>query len=306
MAREQRAKVTDTTSRQVGSRWIGNAPSGEDVAKWFAENVKLHHPELRHADYVQGVTLITSSETTKELRDGAIVEVERLVHVPYAKVETRIAYFWDYCRLAGLTGVIEPVQVRRVEGAGVANTNLPDGFFRIPVQEPDAKWVYYVACAMKATVYQPDVRAGGRGRAVVDAPPAVKQVALVNRYGDSDPYALMKAETGAVGRALGMAGMLALPGSGVATAEDMQEALSGERPGGGPAEPALPADSSPDGAPGPTNVADLVAGLPSEARARLTSWATSRRPPIDLDDIKPTQERAVRAAVEKLATEAPA
>jgi hypothetical protein len=38
---------------------------------------------------------------------------------------------------------------------------------------------------------------------------------------------MMKAETGAVGRALGMAGMLVIPGSGIATAEDMQEAMAG-------------------------------------------------------------------------------
>jgi hypothetical protein len=55
------------------------------------------------------------------------------------------------------------------------------------------------------------------------AAPATKVVPVV-AWEKVDPFAIMKAETGAVGRALGMAGMLVIPGSGIATAEDVQEA----------------------------------------------------------------------------------
>src|SRR5204863_2609716 len=51
-----------------------------------------------------------------------------------------------------------------------------------------------------------------------------KQTPLAKQWADDN--ALMKAETGAVGRALGMAGILVV-GTGVATAEDMQEAAAG-------------------------------------------------------------------------------
>jgi hypothetical protein len=52
---------------------------------------------------------------------------------------------------------------------------------------------------------------------------------------------VMKAETGAIGRALGMAGILVIPGSGVATAEDVQEAQAAERVSAtGPEASALP------------------------------------------------------------------
>jgi hypothetical protein len=46
-----------------------------------------------------------------------------------------------------------------------------------------------------------------------------------------DENAPMKAQSGANGRALGNAGMLIIPGSTIATAEDMTEALSGESTG---------------------------------------------------------------------------
>jgi hypothetical protein len=55
-----------------------------------------------------------------------------------------------------------------------------------------------------------------------------KQTAVLNRRGWADDFAIMKARTGPTGRALGVAGILVV-GTGVATAEDMQEATSGRR-----------------------------------------------------------------------------
>lgn len=305
---DREAVILDTVSRHIGSRWYGDAPTGAEVAEWFEGNVALHEG-LEHDRYVQGVTMISQSEKGPEIRDDRIVEVQRLVHVPYIKVETRVAYFWDLMLEKGCLGVIEPVDVPRVEASGINNSNLPKGFFRIPVpviQNGQPGHVHFIACSMKVTVYEPDIRSGGRGRVVMDPPPATKQIAMIDRWGKPDPYALMKAETGAVGRALGMAGMLVLPGSGVATAEDMQEMQAATGAGASADEAQLPAGTEGTAADAPESLADMISRLQSAAPKlyqELEEWAAERKPAIKLDAVKSTQERAVRAQVErKLAT----
>jgi hypothetical protein len=126
---------------------------------------------------------------------------------------------------------------------------------------------------------------------------------MIDRWGKPDPNAFMKAETGAVGRALGMAGMLVIPGSGVATAEDMQE--SGASMAVAEAEPELPDAAA--AAPTPDTEVDVrdrinegLATLESEfpeGFEKVTSWASGRS--IDLDDIKDTQLRGVLRQIER-------
>jgi hypothetical protein len=286
---------------QEGSRWINERPSGEDVAKWFITNAPMHdgmYPQR----YVTGVVLIPAKEKARyAAQDGqgnvTFPEVEQLVYVPYVKVETRVAYFWDYVRSLGdgdYVGAIEPADVPRLEVEGVYNMNLPPGFFRLPVQEASGKFVHFLCCSMQVRIYAPD------GAVVMAPATGTKMVSCLTRWG-IDEHALMKAETGAVGRALGMAGMLVLPGSGVATAEDMQEMLAAEgRPSVG-VDARLPASGEPDELVR-AQILELSAQLQSEHPGRfeeLEAWAREKK--IDLADIKAHQLRSVLRAVERKA-----
>lgn len=217
---------------QEGSRWINERPSAEAIATWFRDSVSV--PEgLDVANYVSGVTLIQSTEDAKEVigfkDDGTPTwrEISHIVYVPYVKVETRVQFFHDLMaqHREDWLGVIEPVSVPN------PSPDLPPGFFKFTSADTP-----FICCTMKVTVFERstvkwvetrNVQTGEMervrvGKTIIDAPPATKMVPSKRKYADSS--SIMKAETGAVGRALGMAGMLIVPGSGVATAEDVREA----------------------------------------------------------------------------------
>lgn len=220
-----------------GSRWINQRPSAEEVAEWFKTAVKL--PEgLNAEDYVNGVTLIQTTEKTKEVigwndnNTPRYMEVENVVYVPYVKVETRVQYFTDLMELKReeWEGFIEPVR------ADKPAPDLPPGFFKF-VSGSGEGATPFIGCGMKVTVFkrgtvkwvtQTNRRTGEierirEGETIIDAPPATKIIPTRKRS-YADEMSMMKAETGAIGRAIGMAGMLIVPGTGVATAEDMHEA----------------------------------------------------------------------------------
>lgn len=226
-----------------GNRWYNERPKGDDIADWFSTAVEI--PEgLKAANYVAGVVLIPGKEKANEpwgFNDRGLPmwqEVENLVFTPYMKVETRVQFFHDLmaANSEDWLGVIEPVEPEEPNG------KLPPGFSRIVVAEKDNAQVPFVTCTMKVTVYKRssvetrtrlDTRTGvlhtsRNGETLIDAAPATKMVPLLDRWKKADPHALEKAETGAIGRALGMAGMLVIPGTGIATAEDMQQALGQE------------------------------------------------------------------------------
>jgi hypothetical protein len=219
-----------------GNRWVNQTPSGDDVAAWFKENVPIDEA-LDHEHYVGGVTLIPNTERSKAVvgwqgTSPVIEEVFDLVLTPYMRVETRVKYFHDLMEAKGWVGFIEPVQPEKQD------PRLPPGLFGTATMTADKKETRFVGCAMKVTVYEKrgltlervtiDKRTGEeafrrKGKIVIDAAPATKVVTTLTTRGNVDVNALMKAETGAVGRALGMAGMLVIPGTGIATAEDLQE-----------------------------------------------------------------------------------
>jgi hypothetical protein len=235
---------------QEGSRWYNVPPTGPELSKWFEENVELHDG-LKPKPYIPGVTMIPATEKAKNVTgwQGAtpiIQQIENLVFVPYAKVETRVKYFHDLMALkeSDWVGVIEPVE------GEFQSKKLPPGFFAFPVATEKGV-VNYVCCSMKVTVFERgnlewreirnsrsgEVERVRVGKTIIDAAPATKMIPTLGRWG-ADDFSLMKAETGAVGRALGMAGMLVIPGTGIATAEDMQEASAME----GRTTPSLPED----------------------------------------------------------------
>jgi len=234
--------MTDFQARrgQEGNRWFNERPDGDAVASWFAGAVDM--PEgLKAEDYVGGVVLIPGKEKADEplgFDDRGFprwTEVENLVFTPYVKVETRVAFFHalmsKHCE--EWEGVIEPV----VPEDGMVK-GLPPGFQRIALQKEE-KVTPYLLCTMKVTVFKRgtvkwreyrNTRTGAlefkrTGETIIDAAPATKQVPTLRRFGPDDSV-VMKAETGAIGRALGMAGMLIVPGTGIATAEDMREAIA--------------------------------------------------------------------------------
>lgn len=292
--------VIDTETRREGARWIGERPGGEDVALWFSAAVGQLPEGMDIAAYVGGVVLITGTEKRQELNeDGTgFVEVSRLVHTAYVKVETRVAFFWDWCDALGYVGEIVPVDMPRLKDAGVANDNMPPGFFRQPVVDENGKATHFVCCSMKVNVYSGSGKLGAKVR---NPPPATKQIAMLGRWGP-DPFSLMKAETGAIGRALGMAGMLVVPGSGIATAEDVLEipTAGGRAAGDVVAPPADPGGAEIPGTTAPERIATLIVRLQSEAPDKyeeLAAWAAERD--IDLDHPKDTQTRALLRAAEK-------
>lgn len=223
-----------------GNRWVNERPSGEEVSAWFKDAVDW--PEgLDAANYVGGVTLIEGSEKAKEPRgfkdDGTplFTELYNLVFTPYVKVETRVQFFHDLCALnPEWEAYLEPVP--QPEWA----SKLPPGFSKVVVSTGTDRATSFICSTMKVTIYKRgtvryesianrrtgEVEVVRRGEVVKDAPPATKMIPLLNS--GADPMSLMKAETGAVGRALGMAGMLIVPGAGIASAEDMREAQAFE------------------------------------------------------------------------------
>jgi hypothetical protein len=243
-------KVSIRKGRE-GSRWWNERPAPVDVADWF-KTVPLHE-EMEHERYINGIVLIPQKTKTDEIDgenpDGTAKIREgiwNLTYTPYPKVETRVQYFHDLMakHLADWMGVIEAVG---------GESGLPPGFSVRSVTHGD-KGQYstrFLCCTAKVTVYERgDVQwrqvnhiGGGSemvrvGKTIIDALPATKQVPLLGYQYKPDAFAVMKAETGAAGRALGMAGMLVIPGAGVATADDMNEANSMEgRPA--PAEAAV-------------------------------------------------------------------
>lgn len=229
-------EVTQRKGKE-GNRWFNERPDGEEIVKWFADAVEM--PEgLDYAHYVAGVTLIPGKEKSNEPRGfnedtGApmFTEVENLVFTPYIKVETRVQFWHDLMAAnPDWLGVIEPVAPLKPD------PHLPPGFSRLRVATAEDRVTAFTTCTMKVTVYKrssvewetiTNQLTGEKqrirvGETVRDPAPATKMVPMLGRYGP-DVHALEKAETGAVGRALGMAGMLVVPGTGVATAEDMRE-----------------------------------------------------------------------------------
>jgi hypothetical protein len=247
-----------------GNRWVNKPPTAEELVQWFKDNVEIDD-SLDPADYVGGVTLIASKEKSAEVvgwdesNSPMIEDVWDLVYTPYIKVETRVKYFHDLMEAnEGWLGIIEPAAPKEQDD------RLPAGFFIMSTKTGEATEVRFICKSMKVTVYRKDTVAvesvlvnsndgiyewRRKGTVVMDPPAATKNVPMLNSYGKADTNAMMKAETGAVGRALGMAGMLVIPGTGLATAEDMQEAASIREDAGDPSSAILPEDVVPGGEP---------------------------------------------------------
>lgn len=247
---------------QEGSRWRHGPPTPEVLGDWFKKQPL--HDGMDHDRYVGGLVLIPSTDKikrTKIANNGStyVSEEEEATYAPYVGVDTRVRYFRDYVAMhEDWVGKMTPVPAKVIEDTGSAyfNAHIADrGFAIVPIRTGEST-TFYVACTMEVAIYERESWAakvrGERAEPILQGV-ATKQVSMTKSYGTNartsypDDNCLMKAETGAVGRALGFMGMLVI-GTGVATAEDVQEATSGERPAP-QADPALPPVVTREGTP---------------------------------------------------------
>jgi hypothetical protein len=149
-----------------GSRWIYSKPPQDDVVAWFRE--QHLHADMEHDPYLGGIVLIPATEKVKETRrmpNGMLTpfEYERIVYTPYVKVDTRIAYFWDFVRalnggklLGEFVGVIEPVEQKIItdEKSPYFNAHLPQGFSVYVVRNKNDTVSRYIVSTMRVAVYE--------------------------------------------------------------------------------------------------------------------------------------------------------
>lgn len=242
------ARARPRTGR-IGNRFVNEQPTAAELTEWF-KTVPLHEG-LRHENYIGGITLIPQTVKEKAVDgfnqgSGAPIIVERtsLIYTPYPSVAVRIRYFNDWN--AAQDDVVAILQVDPPPG-GTDTVGLPEGFFKYVAADNAGKTQNFIGYSTRVRVYKKgtikyaDVRQGpvkdaytrrvAEGELMAEFAAGTKITAVTGRFG-VDENAPMKAQTGAVGRALGMAGFLTLPGSTVATADDMHEFT-----GSGPAAP---------------------------------------------------------------------
>jgi hypothetical protein len=231
-------------AEQHGSRWLHAEPTEEQVKDWF--NSQKLHTDMMHEPYYGGIVLIGAKEKynrTYQNASGAwfVREEERAVFVPYVKVDTRVAYFWTLVQIMNIRaattpesedkyiGVIEPVPQRVIRNAASPyyNEHLPEGFFIWAASgSANNSTNRYVCAQWRVAIYERQSYARklkGEHATPVLQGIGTKQTTQAKNYPDDN--ALMKAETGAIGRALGVAGILVV-GTGIATAEDIQESIA--------------------------------------------------------------------------------
>jgi hypothetical protein len=257
MSQQEQQRQQPVATRD-GSRWLHYPPNEEQVREWFA--TQPLHAGMDHGPYLGGIVVIGATEKVKISKwkqngDPYITEVERAVFIPYVKVDTRIAYFHDLVsklnegevdqeteglsdrarsilrqRLDGpFVGVIEPVPQKRITDKTSAfyNEHLPEGFSVQAVRNKDDSVTRYIVATFQVAIYERESwhsKVNGRDPVPLLQGVGSKQSLLAKTWADDN--SMMKAETGAIGRALGVAGILVV-GTGVATAEDVQEAQAG-------------------------------------------------------------------------------
>lgn len=182
-------------------------PTAEEISKWFS-GFKLHEG-LEHSQYVNGIVAIENRSRGQSIGWS-----------PFVTATTRIKYFWDLCEVKGWYGSISnPRPIER-----------PFGF------APD-KIATGLLAEVNVSIWETSEIDPDQPRRPLRSATGRKQVDqgyLYSQVRNPDFDAIMKAETGALARGLGQIGILCLPGSGVATAEDMNEVIGREHVSAGP------------------------------------------------------------------------
>lgn len=233
-----------------GARWRHHRPSPDAVADWFT-SVPLDE-SMDHADFIGGVVLIPGKEKAQYSTERGLQERYELTYTPYMQIGTRVGYFHALARQRDLVSIIEPMEVPRSQNpdSPYFNGNMATGLWWHVVEGDRAPLRFLCATARVAMYDRGDWR---RSRA--EASPLLEATGTKQVFGGADINGIAKAQTGAIGRALGVAGVLVI-GTGIATAEDMEELSSGGSTGGTPA-PSLP-----------TVPSQIESGAPPEASTR--------------------------------------
>lgn len=349
------APAAPVTMGRQGGRWVNERPTAEDFAEWAKASIKVD-AALDLKDYVGGIVLIPAVDSKSKVVLGfvtstgapVIAEREELSFIPYAKVETRINYFWDLLdahpewsgQVESVTPPRMPIDLVSVEEMRDASSSswttrklmspsamtalvhqLPPGFHVLSVPV-GSNYTHFLCCTKRVSIYRINEETGERAKHPLRMGEGTKMVPLVKGRASfyADPDSIMKAETGALGRALGFAGIFVIPGSGVATAEDMQEMLTTtpaaqQDPA---AEPGQQGPSEPVTAPVRTGAEQQVeteeqlcerakvlwhdlGNTYPEAAAEFGLWAQSRTPPVrNLRDVKGPALKGVVKKMEKL------
>lgn len=239
---------------QEGARWRHHKPTSEAVAAWFS-TVPLDEG-MEHEHYVGGVVIIPQSEKVKYSTPRGVMERYEMTYTPYVQIGTRVFYARRLAEARKLRYVAEPLSVPRSENPASPyfNGNMAEGLWWHVVQNQHGEQLRYLCSTWQVSLIDPV------DGAVILSGQGTKQVS-----GGADANGLMKAETGAIGRALGVAGILTV-GTGIASAEDMQEYVA--QPQAAPQLP--PTEIAPGEPPAP-------AASPAERRAQLGSQAAALR-----------------------------
>lgn len=286
-----------------GNRWVNERPTPEKVAEWFEASVRLHDG-MEHKDWVGGISLIQTTEEHDEVvgfgddgRPTIVAGVQHVFYVPYPKVETRVDYFKSLTATHNegakerdrWTDFILPVPAKESGG-------MPVGYFPAKVTLPDGRVATLVGYTAQATIFEgpiyweerldPDgvTRRYPNGDIVFQGAHGTKTVPVLDRWGGVNADAFAWAQTGANGRALGFAGILVIPGTGVATAEDMIESQQGGKPQAAPAAPQpqegqTPVDTDPEALLRQRTV-EMLSTLQNdypEALKTFQAWARERK-----------------------------
>lgn len=180
-------------------------PNATELAEWFS-SVKLHD-KMDHAKYVGGIVCIENKQTQS--------------WNPFPLASVRVAYMWDWVEVNGYVCHITTSKPNMIDLPFAKDLEAPAMFVeaRIDVYKP-AENLEQKGTLMRSTTGRKSVSCG-------------LSIALWENRRKTGKYkkvpdfdALMKAETGAVARAAAMMGMLTLPGSGIASAEDIHEFMS--------------------------------------------------------------------------------
>lgn len=219
-------------AQQEGARWRFHRPTPQAVGDWF-KTVPLD-TGMEHADFVGGVVLIPQSEKVRhQLTSGKTAERHEMVFTPYVQIGTRVFYARRFAEARKLVYLPRPTDVPRSDDprSPYYNANMAAGLWWHVTAGADGQTVRFLCSTWTVQL----IDSGGR---VVVEGQGTKQVSGVSWNGAADENAVMKAETGAIGRALGVAGMLTV-GTGIATFEDMQDYAAG----GTAAAPSLPTET---------------------------------------------------------------
>jgi len=209
------------TPQAEGGRWRFHRPTSDQVAAWFA--TQPLDEGMAHDQYIGGVVLIPQSEKVRYTRsDGGTSERHEQVFIPYVSIGTRVGYARRLGEHRGLIYHTEPAEVPRSTrpDSPYFNGNMPPGLWWHIVADGDGKALRYLCATTNVGLYEPQSFAAKLRKEPVM--PLVGGQGTKQVGGGPDPNQIAKAQTGAIGRALGVAGILVI-GTGIATSEDMME-----------------------------------------------------------------------------------